>query len=316
MNTKQNIYEFFKNEKANKDYNNEIVKKTWYYYNKYGFEIDKDKKTQEFWNNEADAFKHTFMSADLYFKYGDKWSTAAGIYHEHDVPNDFEEWNMDSWNNDQGRQIAKEMEEEYGSKLKQMSQKQIDDIIAEKIMQRMRSGQLITHLNDKRLYKWGIESWVRKHPEFTNNRIKNFSKIVESVEGAFTKANEMSENMKRIIKEYEEETEKSFIKSLEKLNIKSNTPIEEYEKLTLKDRVFHKGDIPPIGKMKSEDITEQDIEEYKAFLNQYDGGRNKIPTKEELDERVARGELIWVDGYTKQDGTVVRGYYRHYPETT
>ena len=252
----------------------------------------------------------------MYFKYGDKWSTAAGIYHEHEnIKNPFNEWNMDSWNNDQGRQIAKEMEKEYGSKLKQMSQKQIDDIIAEKIMQRMRSGQLITHLNDKRLYKRGIESWLRKHPEFTNNRIKKFSKIVESVEGAFTKANEMSESWNQFKQNSKEAIRKTVEETIEKFNTQRKSTIEKYEKLTLKDRVFHQGDIPPIGKMKSEDITQQHIEEYKAVLNQWDGGRNKIPTQAELDERVARGELIWVDGYTKQDGTVVRGYYRHYPET-
>ncbi len=63
------------------------------------------------------------------------------------------------------------------------------------------------------------------------------------------------------------------------------------------------------------DITEQDRLEFKALNRQLMNNNWKLPTQEELDERVARGELIWVDGYTKQDGTVVKGYFRHYPET-
>ena len=63
-------YEFISDKQAQKDYNDEIVRKTWHYQNKYGFQTS-SKKGNEFWNNEADAFKHAYMSADLSLKNGD-----------------------------------------------------------------------------------------------------------------------------------------------------------------------------------------------------------------------------------------------------
>ena len=80
--------------------------------------------------------------------------------------------------------------------------------------------------------------------------------------------------------------------------------------------MYYQGDEPTaIWDKDDEDVTKQDELEFKVFNRQLMNDNWKLPTKEELDERVARGELIWVDGYTKQDGTVVKGYFRHYPET-
>ncbi len=70
MSNFKNAYKFIKSKQAQTDYNNEIVNKTWHYQKKFGFETS-TRQGHEFWNNEADAFKHTFLSADLYFKYGD-----------------------------------------------------------------------------------------------------------------------------------------------------------------------------------------------------------------------------------------------------
>ena len=47
-----------------KQYNNEIYAKTKKYQKIYDFEIGKGE--HDTWNNEADAFKHTFMQADLH----------------------------------------------------------------------------------------------------------------------------------------------------------------------------------------------------------------------------------------------------------
>ncbi len=152
-----NIYDFIKSKDLQTNYNNEMVKQTWKYQKKYGFETN-PKIGQEFWNVEADAFKHTFGSADLFLKYGKTWSFMSGIAHEwqqHKNPSN--EWNMDSWNNSQGRQIATEMIREYGDNLSTISAEQRNDIIAEKVIQRMRNGQLITHPDDNRIYKGVIE---------------------------------------------------------------------------------------------------------------------------------------------------------------
>lgn len=61
-------------------YNDEIYAKTKKYQKIYGFEIGTG--SHDAWNNEADAFKHTFMQADLSLKLNVGLSKLAGDYHE------------------------------------------------------------------------------------------------------------------------------------------------------------------------------------------------------------------------------------------
>ena len=116
MSNKNKMYDFFNNEQKQKEYNNEIVNKTLYYQKKFGFKASAQ-KDHEFWNNEADAFKHTYSGADMSLKYGNIFSLGAGIYHEYQTPNNPpKEWNMDSWNNHQGREIARDILKEEDAK--------------------------------------------------------------------------------------------------------------------------------------------------------------------------------------------------------
>jgi len=46
----------------------------------------------------------------------------------------------------------------------------------------------------------------------------------------------------------------------------------------------------------------------KAILKSM--AKNEIITKIEADKMVQEGSLIWVDSYTRDDGTKVKGYYR------
>ena len=155
-----NAYKFYKDTEAQKRYNDEIVNKTWYYQKKFGFKIN-PRQGHEFWNVEADAFKHAFIGADMYFNYSDMGSLLGGVYHENQTPHNPQgEWNMDSWNNNQGREVAKEIEREYGDKFMQFSQQQRDDIIAVKIMNRMRNEDLITHPDDPRQYNGKFENFI------------------------------------------------------------------------------------------------------------------------------------------------------------
>ena len=48
------------------------------------------------------------------------------------------------------------------------------------------------------------------------------------------------------------------------------------------------------------------------YLDQmYD--QDRLPTKAELDKRTRIGELVYVEEYTRSDGTKVSGYYRACP---
>lgn len=153
-----------------KQYSQDIDKKTMYYQRKYGFKLNPDPKHRT-WNVEADAFKHAFMSADITLKTNNFVSWGVGFNHENETPNNPPgEKNMDSWNNNQGRHIADELRQEYGSRLKNMSEKQVDDLIASKVMQRMKAGKLITKPSDKRKYT-GFAADIDPNKTYTREEI-------------------------------------------------------------------------------------------------------------------------------------------------
>lgn len=207
---------------------------------KYGkmYGLEKNPK-QPGWNDEVDAFRHTFMQTLLSLKIGETaarrlgtaWEDQGTILREQDS----DERNMDQWNNAVGREIAREVKTTIEGK--NYTQQEVEDIVAEKVMQRMRKGDLITDPSDKRKYN-----------------------------------------------------ERSFKDRI----------------LHPKNRVFHKG----------ENITMNDLENnpdmMDAYLDQaleYEG----LPTKEDLDKKVASGGMVYVEDYERSDGTKVSGYYRSYP---
>ena len=219
-----------------KQYNNEVYAKTKKYQKIYGFEIGTGE--HDTWNNEADAFKHTFMQADLVFKYGISGSKLAGDWHEldgklHNQPQDEE--NMDKWNNAQGREIAKEIIKEYNPALIKIYKNsgKLDDLIAKKVMERMRAGKLITHPSDK-----------RKYTGFAAN-----------IDGA---------------------------------------------------------DIPDGKIFTAEEIGKLSTEDFEKFEKYIDNQLKEfgVPRENQAQNMLSTGELIWVNDYTRDDGTPVKGYYR------
>ncbi len=168
-NEAQGVFDIKNNKQVQKDFNDEMVSKTWKYQKRFGFETN-PKKGHEFWNVEADAFKHAFGSAIMYFRYGNLGSTLAGIYHESQTKNNPEgEWNMDSWNNEQGRKVAQEIVEEYGKDFYDKNPEKCENIMAAKIVSRMKSGELITHPKDKRKYRGPIETVYKKVTDKRDN---------------------------------------------------------------------------------------------------------------------------------------------------
>ena len=61
-------------------------------------------------------------------------------------------------------------------------------------------------------------------------------------------------------------------------------------------------------------IKDRSPEEIEQIINQAFDDAGEFPSKSELDRRVRFGELIYVENYTRSDGTKVSGYYRRYPE--
>lgn len=140
-----------------KPYKDYIENQTKKYQKIYGFEIGEGK--HDTWNNESDAFKHTFMSADMALKTYVGLSKRIGDMHEEKgnrkSKQSPDQENMDRWNNQQGRQIAQKIAKEIGNPIKVKIKSlngELEDIIAKEVMHKMRKGDLITHPDDKRKY--------------------------------------------------------------------------------------------------------------------------------------------------------------------
>ena len=108
------------------------------YWNIYHFDMEPGHRS---YNNEGDAFKHCYWQAEMTLWLGEKKAEKMGIKHEDDNPlNTPAEREMDLHNNAVGREI--------GSKIKKNFKfwvfKAWDDMIAEKIMEAMNAGLLIT----------------------------------------------------------------------------------------------------------------------------------------------------------------------------
>lgn len=269
----KDTYEFMKDKQKQKDYNDEIVRKTWYYQNRFGFKTS-PRQGHEFWNNESDAFKHAFLAADLFFKHDTLGSFWGGMYHEYQTPNNPpREWNMDSWNNHQGREIAKEIQKEYGSAFIKLSQQQRDNIIAVKVMDRMRNGQLITNPTDTRDYKGKTENYMKNHPEIFKKLDKIFGTNKTTGQAA-------------------------------PINQNQSDLFGYTNPLTGNNRIFTREDV---GAMSSDEFAKYE-KEINAQTKAFNG---TMPTNSDLQrEAMTGGGVVYVNSYTRSDGTKVKSYYR------
>ncbi|MDR1169056.1 MAG: hypothetical protein LBK53_09260 [Heliobacteriaceae bacterium] len=165
-------------------FNDDVDRQTMSYQQKYGFELS-SKSGNRTWNVEADAFKHTFMQARLTFDWTTAGAKTLGDYHEFiegfSVKQPAHERNMDLWNNRVGQKIGREVRRELiGQKIRPQSE--IDDIFAEKIMQKMRAGELITTPDDPRAKILGekFTDFINQPKDFTRLQPKKFDELMQT----------------------------------------------------------------------------------------------------------------------------------------
>ena len=116
-----------------------LDKKVEEYYNVYHFNMDPNHTS---YNNEGDAFKHTYMSAELTLWLGAEASRKIGVLQEDSNPYNTEaERHMDLHNDEVGIAIGVNVKENYNIFILLFK---YDDIIAEKVMDEMNKGNLIT----------------------------------------------------------------------------------------------------------------------------------------------------------------------------
>ena len=116
------------------------------YSKKYSF----DSGNKSTYNNEADAFKHTFASALVSMEEGQNVAFIGGWYHElSNKSNNINELYMDTNNNKIGRNIANELVKDYIGRWDKLSQKEKEDIIADRVWKHMQAGDLILSPNGR-----------------------------------------------------------------------------------------------------------------------------------------------------------------------
>ena len=121
------------------------------YGKKYGL---KENKLSPGWDDEIDAFRHAYMQAyitansgqDKAKFLGDAYEKIGDFLHTQPVG----ERNMDMWNNAIGREIGEEVKNEISHFRDITTQQMFEDMIAEKIYNRIKSGEMITSPKDIR----------------------------------------------------------------------------------------------------------------------------------------------------------------------
>ena len=147
---KFDILHEIENMKISREKFDEYTKDTYKYVDKYKDYFPEGHKGG--WNDSVDAFRHAYMQAHLKYKYGDFISKNIANLHERNGNKYFgqskEEEYMDEWNNSQGREIADEVKKEIKILGKKLSDKEIKDYIAFKVIQKMREGKIIRNIDE------------------------------------------------------------------------------------------------------------------------------------------------------------------------
>ena len=136
------------------------------------------------WNNEADAFKHAYLSWLLSWYQGDKKSKELGDMHEDETPNaPAYERNMDLWNNAIGREIAYEMKWRMGDDYALLDDESASEFASQKIWEKMQQGELITNpFTDKRKFEnMELERLKESDKIFSDGEFKNFDEKTKAI---------------------------------------------------------------------------------------------------------------------------------------
>lgn len=117
-----------------KHLNNQVEK----YWQVYHFDMEPGHTS---YNNEGDAFKHCYWQAEMTLFIGKFLANKIGIYWEdQNKQNTPQERKMDLHNNEVGQDIGKQVKNFYFF----WFLKKWDDLIAERVMRAMNTGELIT----------------------------------------------------------------------------------------------------------------------------------------------------------------------------
>ena len=240
MSIKKNLEEKFE-----KEYNPRAVKVALYYAKKYGLDYGNNST----YNNEADAFKHTYASALVSLEEGRTINFFGGWYHElTNTDNDLGEFKMDTNNNKIGRDIANEIRNEYGNNWHKLTDNEKDDIIAQKVYRKMQEEKIILDPSGRRKLKNIQQKWDRNGNvtyENTNPQIKSAPKQSLNRFGNVTgyAADITTEEKQDIINHYREEGLCNNMSDEELLEFDKR--VKEAHLFDPENRVFYENEFRP-----------------------------------------------------------------------
>lgn len=282
----------FNYNKDKNEFTKEMVNDTLKYQKKYGFKLGENNSAH---NNEGDTFRHAYMQSVMANRYGTLPTKAISFGHEFVGKikgQDPREANMDMWNNQQGQQIYNEIKREYPN-FNKLPEQQQKDIVAEKVVQRMKEGKLITGLDDLRKFQ-------EQKPSFTPmpwvGGIKNNGKPL----GFATDI-----DINQLAQQF----------SLESFNMQIPQPTKKQSDftgytnpLTGNNRIFTREDIASMsGKVFAK--YEKEIDAQTKFF------KGQMPSNGDLQrEAMTGGGVVYVNSYTRSDGTKVKSYYKSKPK--
>lgn len=278
------------------------------------------------WNDTTDGFRHVWGAAYLALKYGDLASHAATSIHEalESSYQPKEEQKMDEWNNELGREIAKDLKKEYKDIEKSFQWPQIEDLIAMKTYEKIQESKVISSPSDERLNNGFFKlNAVKNNTDsfYTEKSTKNEPQSLKDklIKFKNEKLTRYTDRLARTPQEQEEQESKHV--TLEELKAP-----QEAKKQKVRDIVEGKvqfdeekdlsgyvnkktGDNKIFTQEEIDAMTPDEQEKNKEAIF-YQKQTIGVPSKEQADRAVSKGEMVYVSSYTRADGTKVKSYYR------
>ncbi|MBR1908619.1 hypothetical protein IJ818_06760, partial [bacterium] len=283
----------FNYDKDKNEFTKEMVNDTIKYQKHYNFDIGENNNAH---NNESDAFRHTYMQSVMANRYGILPAKSVSFGHEligKIKGQDPREYNMDMWNNQQGQQIYNEIRREYPN-FGKLSEEQRKDIIAGKVVQRMREDKLITGLDDPRKFE-------KQKPSFTPmpwiGGVQNNGKPLGFA--ADIDINQLAQQLG--LQFFNTEIP-------QQVQPQQNSGFYGYiNPLTGSNHIYTREEV---GSMSLDEFAQHE-KEIDAQTRAFNG---TMPTNGDLQqEAMIGGGVVYVNSYTRSDGTEVKGYYRSKP---
>lgn len=302
-------------------------------------------------DNETDAFRHAFLMASLARKYGNFTANIIGNMYEYsnNNPDTVQAKEMDLWNNRIGREIGLKVADELRGFENTFSDEHIEDMIAIKVYNALKSGEMVSSVDDKRVYQGSVsknvirdlKSYADTKNELAGTDISSGA-FLDNIESYLSQEKEKLDSLKRIespshgLKEMlVAQKEKLFEQQESLLNRAKTADDNKIENLNSDhpkfeagedDKVFdesidlsgYKNEVTGENKIYTvEDIDNMSDDEYDEKLDAINYQRKTIglPTKEQADKAVEKGVMVFVRDYTRNDGVKVRSYYRARPSS-